>query len=86
MGPALGTTRHGSVRYAARAGVGVGVMLARMARCDAAARRPVVLAHGYSAGPGSFDVWRRVLEGHCYDPRSLLSCHYEPDVTASFRA
>ncbi len=48
-----------------------------MASCDSAPRRPVVLVHGYSAGPGSFDAWRAILVGHGYDPASLLSCHYD---------
>ncbi|MBD3660702.1 MAG: hypothetical protein HUJ11_00645, partial [Arenibacter algicola] len=52
-------------------------MLAGMATCDSAPRRPVVLVHGYSAGPGAFDAWRKVLEGHGYDAASLLACDYE---------
>ena len=52
-------------------------MLIPMATCDPAPRRPVVLVHGYSAGPGSFDAWRQILEGRGYDPGSLLSVDYE---------
>ena len=52
-------------------------MLARMKLPASEPRRPVVLVHGYSSGPGAFDAWRQVLVGHGYDPRSLLACHYD---------
>lgn len=75
MGQALRTAGHGSVRRPAPAAVPV--MLVRMATPDSAPRRPLVLVHGYSAGPGAFDAWRQVLEGHGYDSASLLACDYE---------
>ncbi len=66
---------HASVRRAA--GACDGAMLTCMATCAPAPRRPLVLVHGYSAGPGSFDAWRQVLEGRGYDPASLLPVDYE---------
>lgn len=48
-----------------------------MATHAPAPRRPVVLVHGYSAGPTAFDTWRAVLAGRGHDPASLLACDYE---------
>lgn len=41
------------------------------------ARLPMVLVHGYSAGPRAFDRWRDVFEGMGYPQESLLACHYQ---------
>ena len=52
-------------------------MLIPVATSDPTPRRPLVLVHGYSAGPGSFGAWREILEGHGYDPASLIACDYD---------
>jgi hypothetical protein len=39
-------------------------------------RTPVVLVHGYSAGPGAFGRWREILAQHGHAPHALIACEY----------
>lgn len=40
-------------------------------------RRPIVLVHGYSSGPGAFSAWRAILAGRGIDGASLLPVRYQ---------
>jgi hypothetical protein len=40
------------------------------------APNPVVLVHGYSAGPGAFGRWREILAAHGHPPDTLIACDY----------
>ena len=40
-------------------------------------RRPIVLVHGYSSGPGAFSAWRSILASRGIDGEALLPIRYQ---------